>query len=207
MTRIILRLAHLIFALSCFIGNFPASSSSHDVTSAIHSKSKELRRELQETSPPKKHHKKKSSGTGGSGSGGGGSGSGSGSSGGGGSSSGGSSSGGSSSGGSSSGGSSSGGSGGGGSSSVNAANVPSPGGTGHLLIGAGLVVAGAVAASLAYARPKQQMIVSHPLNGVIAKRVSRFEALAGKVSPRLRDDRSNDASQYNFMEDGTMRVV
>lgn len=70
-----------------------------------------------------------------------------------------------------------------------------------------IAAVGAIAAAAAYARPKEQLKVVHPLNGAIAKRVSRFESLAGKASPALRPDGFNEGNDYNCMEDGSMRVV
>ena len=88
----------------------------------------------------------------------------------------------------------------------------SPGGNKHgLLVGAGVSTVGAIVAAAAYARPKEHLAVAHPLNGALARRVSRFEVLAGTASDGLRPDGFNnnggETSQYNRMEDGSIRVV
>lgn len=190
MKIMVLRLAYFSFAIICFTAR--SASSSSDFTSGIRSSQSEILRQLDDTTTTKHKPKKKPSSAAGESS----------------SSSGGSSSGGSSSGGSSSGGASSSGGGGGGggsSSSSNSGETDSPGGKGLLVFG--VVAVGAIAASAAYTRPKESLIVEHPLSGALAKRVSKFETLAGKAALGLRPEGFNDRNQYNYMEDGNMRVV
>jgi len=171
------------------------SVSSSEFVPSIESYQSEKLRKLEDEYYPKKvkHHPKPKNDSGSSGSTGG------------------------SGGGSSGGGSSGGGGGSSKTSSRSAKHSPVRGNAGFLLVGAAgvVAVAGAVATAATYRRPKEQITI-HPLKGVLAKRVSRFESLAAEASIAVRpkfscdEDVSCDGSNYNSMtgnEDYSMQAV